>query len=117
MASTLLLKNAKIVDPNSRHHGKERDIFIRNGKIELVKAKITVAKVKEIDLKGACVSPGWLDVGVQVGDPGFEHREDLDTVASSAAAGGYCLSTKYNACHTLKDRSCLSEKPHKRKSG
>lgn len=89
MASTLLIRNATIVDPNSRHNGKERDILIRNGVIDTIKVKITGVKVKEIDVKGACVSPGWLDVGVQSGDPGFEHREDLDSVAAAAAAGGY----------------------------
>jgi dihydroorotase len=35
------------------------------------------------------VSPGWFDVGVQTGDPGFEHREDLRTVAAAAAKGGF----------------------------
>ncbi|MCS6930259.1 MAG: dihydroorotase [Saprospiraceae bacterium] len=33
--------------------------------------------------------PGWLDVGVQVGEPGYEHRETLHTVAQAAAAGGF----------------------------
>jgi len=89
MASTLLIRNAIIVDPNSRHNGKERDILIRNGVIESIKVKITGTKVKEVDVKGACVSPGWLDVGIQSGDPGFEHREDLESVAAAAAAGGY----------------------------
>ena len=89
MASTLLIRNATIVDPKSRHNGKERDVLIRNGVIESIKAKITATKVKEIDVKGACLSPGWLDVGVHSGDPGFEHREDLDSVAKAAAAGGY----------------------------
>jgi len=89
MASTLLIRNATIVDPKSRHNGKERDIWIRNGVIESIKAKITDTKAKELEAKGACVSPGWIDVGVQSGDPGFEHREDFESVAAAAAAGGY----------------------------
>ena len=28
----LLIKNAKIIDPASRHHGKQRDVFIRKCK-------------------------------------------------------------------------------------
>ena len=89
MSTTLLIRNATIVDPNSRHNGKERDVLIRNGIIETIKAKITGVKGKEVDVKGACLSPGWLDVGIQSGDPGFEHREDLESVARAAAAGGY----------------------------
>jgi dihydroorotase len=30
-----------------------------------------------------------MDLGAQVGDPGFEHREDLETASAAAAAGGY----------------------------
>ena len=85
----LLIKNVTIVDPRSKHHGKKRDIHIRNGKIESIKSKIDIPKVKVLDGTGAMVSIGWLDVGVQTGDPGFEHREDLRTVSAAAAAGGY----------------------------
>ncbi|MBK9338999.1 MAG: dihydroorotase [Lewinellaceae bacterium] len=35
------------------------------------------------------VTPGWLDVGTQTGDPGYEHREDLASVARAAATGGF----------------------------
>lgn len=37
----------------------------------------------------AFVSPGWLDVGIHTGDPGYEHREDLRTAGQAAAAGGF----------------------------
>ena len=85
----LLIKNVTIRDSRSKHHGKKRDIHIRNGKIESIKAKIDIPKVKLLEGAGAMVSIGWLDVGVRTGDPGFEHREDLRTVSAAASAGGY----------------------------
>lgn len=85
----LLIKNVTILDTRSKHHGKKRDILIRNGKIESIKSKIDSPKAKVLNGLGAMVSIGWLDVGVQTGDPGFEHREDLRTVSAAAAAGGY----------------------------
>lgn len=85
----LLIKNATILDPRSKHHRKKRDIFIKNGKIESIKSKIDAPKAKVVSAMGAYVSIGWLDVGVFTGDPGFEHREDLKTVADAAAVGGY----------------------------
>lgn len=85
----LLIKNVTILDPRSKHHGKKRDIHIRNGKIESIKVKIDIPKVKVLDGTGAMVSIGWLDLGVQTGDPGYEHREDLRTVSAAAASGGY----------------------------
>ena len=42
----LLIKNVTIRDSRSKHHGKKRDIHIRNGKIESIKAKIDIPKVK-----------------------------------------------------------------------
>ena len=85
----LLIKNATILDPRSKHHRKKRDIFIKNGKIESIKSKIDAPKAKVVSATGAYVSIGWLDVGVQTGDPGYEHREDLKTVSNAAAIGGY----------------------------
>lgn len=85
----LLIKNVKIIDPASKHHGKQKDVFIRKGNIEDIQNNISILKAKVIEAKGACLSPGWIDVGVQVGDPGFEHREDVFSVTAAAAAGGY----------------------------
>ncbi|MFK8103864.1 MAG: dihydroorotase family protein [Saprospiraceae bacterium] len=84
----ILLKNATIVDPNSKLDGKKRDILIEKGKIKEIKTKI-VAKAEVIAVEGVHVSPGWLDIGTQIGEPGYEHREDLQSVSRAAAAGGF----------------------------
>ncbi len=79
-------------------------IFIKNGKIEDVGTALNAEGVQVFDVKGACVSPGWLDLGTLVGDPGFEHREDFASVEKAAAAGGYtaiaCLPNTAPAIHS-----------------
>lgn len=84
----LLIKKARIIDGSNS--GAPRDILIHNGLIAEIGANIKAPEGAEVwaspDL---CVSPGWLDVGVQVCDPGEEHREDLGTALSAAAAGGF----------------------------
>jgi len=85
----LLVKKATIIDSNSKLNGKQRDLLIVDGKIKEIKANIKAEKATIINTKGLCVSIGWVDLGAQVGDPGYEHREDLTTVGQSAAAGGY----------------------------
>jgi len=88
--SDLLIQKATLIDPGATHNGKVRDILIKNGKIAEIKTSIKVpAKAKKLNAAGAFVSPGWIDVGVQTGDPGFEHRETLETVSQAAAAGGF----------------------------
>jgi dihydroorotase len=83
----LLLKNVKIVNDL---HIKECDIYIKDGKIESIGQYLATDSTASIwDCEGAIASPGWIDVGIQMGDPGFEHREDLQTAAAAAAAGGF----------------------------
>ena len=68
-----------------------QDIGIRDGIIEAVGKDLPVpADAEVLAFEGtAHVSPGWFDVGIQTGDPGFEHREDLQSAAKAAAAGGF----------------------------
>ncbi|MEM1321763.1 MAG: dihydroorotase [Bacteroidota bacterium] len=85
----LLIKNAIIVEPGSKLNGKKRNILVKKGRIEAIGARLTEPKAEVIDAAGACLSIGWVDVGVHTGDPGLEHREDLETIAAAATAGGY----------------------------
>ncbi|MEM8906536.1 MAG: dihydroorotase, partial [Bacteroidota bacterium] len=85
----LLIKNATIVHPDSKLNGKKRDLLIAEGKIVHIKTKIEAPNAEILEAKGVCVSVGWLDLGVQVGDPGFEHRETLASASAAAAAGGF----------------------------
>lgn len=103
----LLIKNATIVDPTSKLNGKKRDILInKHGQIESIKSKITAPKSKVINANNACVSIGWMDVGTQVGDPGFEQREDLQSVGRAAMAGGYtAIAASPNTHPTVHSKS------------
>jgi dihydroorotase len=84
----ILLQKAHIVDGS--RESKPQDILIRNGRIEAISSHIETEKNTKVwSSEHLCVSPGWFDVGVQTGDPGFEHREDLRTVAAAAAKGGF----------------------------
>lgn len=85
----VLIRNARIVDPQASLNGKQMDIMISDGEIIEIAKNITPGDAKIIEAEGLHVSHGWLDIGVQTGDPGLEHREDLTTVTAAASAGGY----------------------------
>ncbi|MEP7372523.1 MAG: dihydroorotase [Chitinophagaceae bacterium] len=85
----LLIKQARIVDPNSPYNGQLIDIFIDKGIITQLGSQLTVSADKEIGSAGLHVSPGWMDVFANFGDPGYEFKETLETGAAAAAAGGY----------------------------
>ncbi|MCW3083894.1 MAG: dihydroorotase [Bacteroidetes bacterium] len=86
----ILIKQAHIIDPNSPHHGKTMDVLIENGTITSIKSKITADKnVKTIEAANLHLSNGWLDLQANFCDPGFEHKEDLQSGMKAAAAGGF----------------------------
>lgn len=86
---TILIKQARVVDPQSPFNGQLADIFIEDGIITEISNHIPRSANKEINGNGLCVSPGWMDVFANFADPGYEFKETLETGAAAAAAGGY----------------------------
>lgn len=86
----ILIRSAHIIDPGSSHHDKVMDILIENGVITAIKSKVNTEKnVKIIKADNLYVSAGWLDMQVNFCDPGFEHKEDLESGIRAAAYGGF----------------------------
>ena len=86
----ILIKSAIIIDSNSSHNGKTMDVLIENGIITSIKSKINTDKnVKVIEAENLHLSTGWMDMQVNFCDPGFEHKEDLETGIKAATAGGF----------------------------
>ncbi len=85
----LVLKGGRLVDPVS---GRDEvvDIQIVDGRIERIAASIPVPSgFRDIDVRGKVISPGLTDMHVHLREPGFEHKETIETGCASAAAGGF----------------------------
>lgn len=85
----ILIKSAKIIDKHSPYHGKVLDVLVQKGQIIDIDKKIDSKSAKVIDGKGRLLSVGWCDMKTVSGDPGFEHKEDMATLAEAALAGGF----------------------------
>lgn len=85
----ILIKQVRIVDPSSPLNGQITDIFINNAIITRIGKNLAEKADKIIDKKGLHISPGWMDIFANFGDPGNEFKETLETGAAAAAAGGY----------------------------
>lgn len=85
---TTLIKGAKLIDKRSKYHNQEINVLIDKGKIaELGKGSYKAKNI--IDAKGRLLSIGWCDMRAYAADPGFEHKEDLDSLGVTAASGGF----------------------------
>ena len=92
----LLIKAAKIIDINSRHHKKIMDVFIENGKIKKIAKSIkscseSIANGNEIEYKAENLhlSTGWFDMHANFGEPGYEEQETLISGSNAALKGGF----------------------------
>lgn len=90
----LVILNASVLDDNGEL--KLKDIMIQDGVIHSIQdAGSTVDAVKDsgkgqvIDAGGKLVTPGFIDMHVHLREPGFEHKETIETGARSAAKGGF----------------------------
>lgn len=102
-----LIKNALIVDKDTEKVG---DILVVNGIISEVCENIEIEEDFEvIDAKGKAVMPAFVDLHVHFRDPGFTHKEDLESGSKSALRGGY---TTVNLMANTKP-ICDSEEKHK----
>ncbi|WP_373017266.1 dihydroorotase family protein, partial [Muriicola sp.] len=87
----ILLKSARILDTHNQSlHGKVRDIWIKNGRIEKIASSVNPeARTKVVELSNLHVSRGWIDSSVSFGEPGYEERETLAHGARVAALSGF----------------------------
>lgn len=85
----VLIKQATISGSTSPLQAQVKDILIVDGFIHQIADQISVAADKVIEVNNLYVSIGWVDSFASFGEPGYEHKETLETGAAAAAAGGF----------------------------
>ncbi|MEX0599053.1 MAG: dihydroorotase [Rhodothermales bacterium] len=103
MTPDLLLRGGTLLDPVS---GAERqaDVRIRDGRISSVGSDLDPGDDPVYDCSGKLISPGWMDMHVHFREPGYEHKETIETGCRAAAAGGFtavaCMPNTDPPIHT-----------------
>ena len=94
----LFIQNSRVIDPKT---GTDAvlDLIIENGKIVDIGENLTErcqtlasengSSLQTLDGRGLITAPGLIDVHVHFRDPGFTYKEDIQTGARAAAAGGF----------------------------
>jgi dihydroorotase len=89
--ANLILRDASVLDPaagiDARH-----DVVVRDGKIAELAApgSVDAGDLEVVDAEDLHAFPAFFDPHVHLRTPGQEHKEDIETGARSAAAGGFC---------------------------
>jgi dihydroorotase len=108
--STFLITSAKLISPGHNLDGQKVDILIKDGVIADIASKVTAEKnVETIDVAGSTVSVGFFDLNVNIGEPGYETKEDVETGTSAAAAGGFTgIAVHPNTSPSIQSRAEVS---------
>src|SRR3989338_2174284 len=85
----ILIKQAKIVDPDSPYHGRVQDLLIDNGTIAQIADHVDEEHAIHVQADNLHVSCGWTDLKADFCDPGMEQKETIESGLKTAAAGGY----------------------------
>jgi dihydroorotase len=85
----LHLKSGHVLDP-IQGQDAITDLLIVDGRIERMGAALSSDRSYEVvDLKKKVIAPGFIDMHVHLREPGYEHKETIETGCASAAAGGF----------------------------
>lgn len=87
----MALINGRVIDPNADLDGPG-GVLLSGGLILAagpdIRADTVPAEARVIDVGGAVIAPGLVDMRAALGEPGHEHKETLATASRAALAGG-----------------------------
>ncbi len=83
----LLIRNGRVIDP-SQDCDRVASLLLEDGKVAAWDCDAP-ADSQVIDASGWVVTPGWIDVAVELREPGFEEDETIDSGTLAAVAGGF----------------------------
>ena len=84
----LLLKGGRVINPAEKFD-KIADVLVEDGKIKAIGDNLEAAGAEVYDATNKVVTPGLIDLHVHFREPGQEAKEDFESGAKAAAAGGF----------------------------
>ncbi len=86
---TTLIKGGRLIDPATQTD-KVMDILVKDGVVAERGENLSTQTADEvIDANGYYVMPGLIDLHVHLREPGFEHKETIETGTKAMAKGGF----------------------------
>ncbi|MBO2943180.1 dihydroorotase [Paenibacillus sp. F411] len=112
-----IIKNAKVI--NEEGQLQLQHIVIENGQIQAMmngdqELPQQGEQAEIVDAAGRLVAPGFIDMHVHLREPGFEHKETIESGSRSAVKGGFttiaCMPNTKPVTDTAETVSLILEK-------
>ena len=84
----ITVRGGRVLDP-ANGFDAVGDVVIRDGVVAEVAKPGGKATGETIDASGLVVCPGFVDIHTHLREPGFEHKETIETGTLAAARGGF----------------------------
>ena len=82
----MIIKDGNVVLNNSV---EKKDILIENGKIVKIAENIPVTGEEVLIASGLHIFPGLIDMHVHLREPGYEHKDDIESGCKASVKGGF----------------------------
>jgi dihydroorotase len=101
---SLLIQRGRVIDPASGID-HEMDVLLRGGRVAAVATPGTLhgQAQQTLNVRGAIVAPGLIDMHVHLREPGHSHKETKVTGTAAAAAGGFTSVCVMPNTHPVND--------------
>lgn len=89
----LIIRNVHIVDPANKID-EVMDLHVKSHRVVKWGKDLTAEESETLDAKKLYLLPGLIDMHVHFREPGYEHKETIETGAQAAIKGGFvaCVS-------------------------
>ena len=107
----LLIRGGRLIDPEQGLDG-HFDVRIAYGCVAEIGRALPLpegAEIRVVDALGMIVAPGFVDMHVHIGEPGYEHRETIASGLASAAAGGFTAVAMMADTHPVHDSATVTD--------
>ncbi|HEX8100782.1 MAG TPA: dihydroorotase [Actinomycetota bacterium] len=88
MPTRVLFRGVRLVDPSARQD-RVTSVLVEDEQIAGVGSDVSAGRAEVIDADGLVMAPGLVDLHTHLRQPGFEHKETVESGSRAAAAGGY----------------------------
>ena len=107
----LLIRGGRVIDPEQGLDA-HLDVRVAEGRIAEIGRDLPLPEddaPRIVEAAGRIVAPGFIDVHVHFGEPGYEHRETIASGLAAAAAGGFAAVAMMPDTQPVHDTPAVTE--------